>query len=82
MGWQSMSTVGHFITMIGVFAFYAMIFDAHYERKTAAYLHTLMPRFNKRVTYYLYKTMHLQLIIKQSAILPNKRAMQVLQTVV
>lgn len=55
MGWQSMATVGHLVTMLGVFAFYANLFESHLEKKLAVYLHTIIARFNKRVNYYLYK---------------------------
>lgn len=43
-GWHSMSTAGHFITLVGVFFFYIMFLDSHIERKTAT-THTLgLPR--------------------------------------
>lgn len=55
MGWQSMATAGHMVTMLGVFAFYLMILDSHIEKKLYSYLHTLVPRFNKRSLYYIGK---------------------------
>ena len=63
MGWQSMSTVGHFITMIGVAFFYAAILEAHFEKKITYYLFSLVPRLNKRVCYYILKLINLQAYI-------------------
>ena len=74
MGWQSMATAGHFITMLGVCAFYALLIEAHLERKVSLFLHTLIPRFNKRVVYYLYKLLHLATLRKLYALLPSKYA--------
>ena len=71
MGWQSMSTVGHLVTMVGVFAFYLAIFEAHYEKKLNIYLHTIVARYNKRILYYLYKITYLQVINKSLQNLPN-----------
>ena len=78
MGWQSMSTVGHFITMIGVLAFYLMILDSHLEKKLQTYLHTLTPRFNKRCLYYLGKLIHLNSIKKMYINVPNRQVQQYL----
>jgi hypothetical protein len=39
-----MASTGHFITMIGVFFFYFMIFDAHVERRTSLIPHLGIPR--------------------------------------
>ena len=33
MGWHSMSTAGHFITLVGIIFFFLMIFDSHIERR-------------------------------------------------
>lgn len=78
MGWQSMATVGHFITMLGVFAFYCMILDSKLERKTAAILHTLVPRFNKRPLYYLGKLVYFKLNAAAAKYLPSWRAQRVI----
>lgn len=73
MGWQSMSTVGHFITMIGVLAFYTTVFEAHLEKKITYYLFSLVPRLNKRICYYLLKIISLQAQQASLGIVPNKR---------
>ena len=72
MGWQSMATVGHLVTMIGVIAFYAMLFESHLEKKAAVFLYHMIARFNKRVLYYLYKYLSIYLLNKIASNLPNK----------
>jgi len=68
-----MSTVGHFITMVGVLAFYTTIFEAHLEKKITYYLFSLVPRLNKRICYYLLKIISLQAQQASLGIVPNKR---------
>lgn len=68
-----MSTVGHFITMIGVLAFYTTIFEAHLEKKITFYLFSLVPRLNKRICYYLLKIINLQAQQVSLGMVPNKR---------
>lgn len=72
MGWQSMATAGHFITLIGVSAFYITLIDSHFERKLTLFIHTLVPRLNKRVLYYIYKFIHFSQIRKTYSFIPNK----------
>ena len=76
MGWQSMATAGHFITLIGVSAFYVTLLDSHFERKVNLFLHTLLPRLNKRVIYYIYKLIHFKQIRKLYEFIPTKAALK------
>lgn len=55
-----MATAGHFVTMVGVCCFYLALFDAHRNGKTVANHNLLIPRFNKRVLYYVFKVAQLQ----------------------
>jgi len=71
MGWQGFSTAGHFVTMIGVCAFYAVLFESHLEKKLGVYLHTIIARFNKRALYYLYKIVFYQYFTKVCSIIPS-----------
>jgi hypothetical protein len=68
-----MSTVGHFITMVGVLAFYTAIFEAHLEKKITYYLFSLVPRLNKRICYYLLKIINLQVQNKSISVTPKKQ---------
>nr|YP_004841742.1 cytochrome c oxidase subunit 1 [Ichthyophthirius multifiliis]AEL89284.1 cytochrome c oxidase subunit 1 [Ichthyophthirius multifiliis] len=71
MGWQSMSTTGHFITLIGIIFFFAMLLDSHIERR----LHTSstlgLPRWYKRINYYLFKIRLIQFNSSRLKFLPN-----------
>ena len=62
--WHSLATVGHFITMIGVFFFLLTILDSHIQKKLPKSKHFGIPRINKRLTYYMSKTKELSLIKK------------------
>ena len=71
MGWQSMATVGHLVTMIGVLAFYIMILDSHIEHKVTSYMISLVPRLNKRVSYYLNKLLNFYKFSNDFKVVPN-----------
>lgn len=71
MGWQSMATVGHLVTMSGVMFFYLMLLDSHLEKKLYIYLNTLIPRFNKRVLYYLGKLINFNQHLKLYYFVPS-----------
>lgn len=71
MGWHSMSTAGHFVTLIGVFFFFLMLLDSHIERRIATPLTLGVPRWNKRISYYIFKIRYLQLTSKKLNRLPN-----------
>ena len=68
-----MATVGHFITMLGVLAFYTAVLEAHLEKKLTYYLFSLVPRLNKRICYYLLKIINLQAQIKLLQFIPDKK---------
>ena len=59
-----MATSGHFVTMLGVFSFYLMILDSKIEKKNIINLNSLIPRFNKRVIYYIGKITYLSICSK------------------
>ena len=79
MGWQSMATVGHFVTMLGVLGFYTMLLDSKLEKKTTAYLHTIVARFNKRHNYAIGKFINLSLSTTANGYLPQIRAQRLVQ---
>ncbi len=60
MGWQSMSTAGHFITLTGIIFFFVMLLDSHVERKIHTSSTLGIPRWYKRVNYYIFKIRYLQ----------------------
>ena len=71
MGWQSMASTGHMITLVGTFFFFCMLIDSHTERRVIVYSTLGLPRFHKRVQYYMFKIRYLQLTSKRLNILPN-----------
>lgn len=71
MGWHSMSTAGHFVTLVSVFFFFLMLLDSHIERRVSV-LHSLgVPRWHKRINYYIFKIRYLQYTNKMLTRLPN-----------
>jgi len=76
-----MSTVGHFISMIGVFCFYTTLLESSFERKLTPIMHNLVPRlyidttivFFKNISVKLNKKKKTNLIAKKSRIFFNKK---------
>lgn len=66
-----MASVGHMVTMSGVLAFYFMLLDSHLECKMFSYLHTIVPRFNKRALYYIGKIIHFRQHQKMYSFVPS-----------
>jgi heme/copper-type cytochrome/quinol oxidase subunit 1 len=77
-GWQSMASAGHFVTMVGVFFFFLMLLDSHIEKKVATPLSLGIPRWHKRVQYYLFKIRYLQYLNKKLSALPNVEIRKIL----
>ena len=73
LGWQSMSTVGHFTSMIGVFCFYITLLESSFERKLVTLTHNLVPRMYNDVSYLYLKKINLILNKKKQTSFPNKR---------
>jgi hypothetical protein len=48
-----------------------MILDSHIERRVVVYSTLGLPRWHKRVQYYIFKIRYLQLANKQLNVLPN-----------
>jgi len=73
LGWQSMSTVGHLTTMIGVFSFYTTLLESSFEKKLTTYTHNLVPRFYNNNTYLIYKQIHNIVNINSKLIINKKK---------
>jgi len=72
MGWHGMSTVGHIITLMSIIFFFLMIIDSNVERR--AYTPSILgvPRWHKRVSYYLFKNKYIQVSTNKMLSVPNK----------
>ena len=73
LGWQSMSTVGHFISMIGVFCFYTTLLESSFERKLTPVTINLVPRFYVDSTFLYLKTINTKLNKKKKVNLLEKK---------
>lgn len=73
LGWQSLSTVGHFTTMIGVFCFYATLLESVFEKKLTTYTHNLIPRFYNNNSYLVLKKINKNLNYKKKTSLNKKK---------
>lgn len=78
MGWHGMASVGHLVTMIGAIFFFIMLLDSHIERRVAVYSTLGVPRWHKRVNYYIYKIRYLMYVRKQLTGLPNGKIRKLL----
>lgn len=70
-GWQGMITAGLFISIIGAVFFFLAILDSHIERRAATPSNLGIPRWNKRVLYYIFKIRYIQYMNKKLNRLPN-----------
>jgi len=73
MGWQGMASLGHFITLVSLVFFFIMLLDSHLEKKIMIYSTLGIPRWHKRISYYLFKIRYLQLMNKRLNRLPNNK---------
>ncbi len=76
LGWQSMSTVGHFTTMIGVFCFYTTLLESSFEKKLTTYTYNLVPRFYNNSSLFFYKNIN-QILNINNKIFINKKKTKV-----
>jgi len=72
MGWQGMATIGHFVTLVGIIFFFIMLIDSHYENKIATQSTLGLPRWHKRILYYLFKLRYIQYNKTNLKYIPNK----------
>ena len=73
MGWQSMASTGHMITLVGIIFFFLMLLDSHIERRVVVYSTLGLPRWHKRIQYYLFKIRYIQSVNKRLTRLPNSK---------
>ena len=73
LGWQSMSTVGHFTTMIGVLCFYTSLMESSFEKKITSYIYNLIPRMYTNSSYLLYKNLNSIININNKTLINKKK---------
>ena len=79
MGWQGMATTGHLITMCGIIFFFLMLLDSHIEKKVSVYSSIGLPRWHKRIQYYIFKIRYFQLIGKKINRFPNVKSRELIK---
>ena len=60
MGWQGLATAGHMVTIFSIIFFFFMLMDSHILNKSAVINHYGIPRFHKRINYYIFKIKNIQ----------------------
>ncbi len=74
LGWQSVATVGHLTTMIGVFCFYTALFESTLEKKLTIYLYNLVPRLYNEYSFFKLKLSNNIFNYIQLTIFPYKKS--------
>lgn len=74
-----MASVGHFVTLVGVFFFFCMLLDSHIERRVAVHSTLGIPRWHKRINYYLFKIRYLTYTKKKLDGIPNSQIRKLLK---
>lgn len=69
LGWHGMSSVGHLLTVLSAVFFFLMLLDSAIEQKVHVPINLGVPRFNKRVLFYIYKITFLQLMDRQVSLI-------------
>lgn len=72
LGWQSMATVGHFISMLGVFFFYATLLESTFERKLTPITYNLISRSYVDSSFLYLKKIQLNLKKKNTTFIKKK----------
>lgn len=73
LGWQSMSTVGHFTTMVGVLCFYTSLMESSFEKKITTYIYNLIPRMYTNSSYLLYKNLNTIINVNNKTLINKKK---------
>jgi hypothetical protein len=68
-----MSTVGHFVSMIGVFCFYITLLESAFERKLTVLTQNILPRLYNDISFLYLKKIVLILNKKKQSSFPLKK---------
>lgn len=78
IGWHSMASVGHLVTIIGIVFFYTLFLESLWLKKTPNLELFGVPRLNKRLSYYIFKILYTYKRIKLFSFLPKKNVYKLL----
>lgn len=62
MGWHGLATIGHFLVLVSILFFFLGLGESFLEKKIYTHNTLGIPRFNKRVNYYLFKVRYNQYV--------------------
>jgi heme/copper-type cytochrome/quinol oxidase subunit 1 len=62
MGWHGLATIGHFLVLVSIVFFFLGLAESFLEKKIYTHNTLGIPRFNKRINYYLFKVRYNQYI--------------------
>jgi len=68
MGWHGISSAGHLLTLVSIIFFFLMLIDSFIINKTFIINNFYIPRWHKRINYYIFKIRYIQYFNKQSNI--------------
>ena len=72
LGWQSLSTAGHFVTMLGVFFFYGVLFESFFDKKLTTNNALIIPRLYSEANYLVLRNLNV-IVKKKKKISPKKK---------
>ena len=78
MGWHGLSTIGHFLVIISIIFFFLGICDSLIEKKIHTHNTLGIPRFNKRINYYIFKIRYNQYMFNITQNLINFNQLKVI----
>lgn len=62
MGWHGLSTIGHFLVLVSILFFFLGLAESFLEKKIYTHNTLGIARFNKRISYYLFKVRYNQYV--------------------
>lgn len=62
MGWHGLSTIGHFLVLVSIAFFFLGLAESFLEKKIYTHNTLGIARFNKRISYYLFKVRYNQYV--------------------
>lgn len=76
MSWHGLSSTGHVLTLVSIGFFFLTLLDSAIERKIHTYNTLGLPRFNKRINYYLFKVRYNQYIHNTALNMLNQKQLR------
>lgn len=72
MGWHGLSTIGHFLVLVSIVFFFLGLAESFLEKKIYTHNTLGIARFNKRISYYLFKVRYNQYVASVNSNMLNQ----------